>query len=311
MTRGNRPTESVGANVEETARDTGHRRDPLGGGEGFVARGTRFAVGVALIGAAGLAAAVNPHGEDARDRDDAGSDRPRGTLVGRELVPLATAAVLATAAAIERPASAAARVAHGAVRTAVNVARLSPLQAPVDRARSRLDAVAERGQAEGEAGVERVQQAWAALLEQLVREVLRHVDIDDLVETIDVDAVVERINVGRIVERVDLEQIVDRIDLDAVAERIDVQAIVRRIDLAGIAREVLDEIQVEDLIRESSGTLAVQTVDALRERGVDADRRLAHFVDRLLLRKHDRDVAIAEGRGTAAGTPVAEEDRTQ
>jgi hypothetical protein len=114
-------------------------------------------------------------------------------------------------------------------------------------------------------------------------------DLNEIANDIDVDAVAAR---------VDVERLIDQIDIDRIVRRLDVEAIVRRLDLAAIARDVLDEIDVEEIIRESSGSLTVQTVDALRARGVDADRRLAELVDRVLFRHRARDVRLANGQGS-------------
>jgi hypothetical protein len=245
-------------------------------------RATRLAVGATLIAAAGVSAVVTPRTR----RPDARVDE--GTGGGPTAPPIATALVrplVGAARELDRATLTAVLATAGLARTAVNVARLTPLRRWIDEAAAQLNAWSERGRVEGEIGANQLADVWDEVLGDIVAQVLSHVDVNDLAATVDVDAVVAR---------VDVDRMLDRIDLDAVAQRIDVEAIVRRLDLAGIAREVLDQIDVEEIIRESSGSLSVQTVDALRARGADADRRVAGVVDRLLQRRTTRDVVIVD-----------------
>jgi hypothetical protein len=124
-----------------------------------------------------------------------------------------------------------------------------------------------------------------------------------VLEEVDLDAVVARVDLDQVVDRLDLDRIAGRIDIDAIAARIDVDAVVARLDLAGLSEQVLDEVDIGELIRESSGTMATETVDALRVQGMRADRLLSRVVDRLLLRKGERhtDPLAAGSRQQAAG----------
>jgi len=112
-----------------------------------------------------------------------------------------------------------------------------------------------------------------------------------VLDQVDVDAVVARVDLDRIVDRLDLDRIAARLDLDAIAARIDVDAVVARVDLAGLTEQVMDEADLGQIIRESSGTMATETVDALRVQGMRADRLLSRVVDRVLQRKDERDTA--------------------
>jgi hypothetical protein len=122
-----------------------------------------------------------------------------------------------------------------------------------------------------------------AVIARVVREVIRHVDLNDLLRSVDVNALVGRVDIQGVIDRIDLNPLLDKLDLDALA---------RRIDVAALAQRVLDEVEVGDVIRESTGTLTVETVDALRRRGADADRRLARFVDAVLNRGDGRETRI-------------------
>jgi hypothetical protein len=87
---------------------------------------------------------------------------------------------------------------------------------------------------------------------------------------------------------VDLDAIAARIDLDAIAARIDLNAIVASLDLAGLTEQVIDEVDLGEIIRESSGSMATETVDALRVQGMRGDQLVSRLVDRVLLRKGER-----------------------
>lgn len=142
----------------------------------------------------------------------------------------------------------------------------------------------------------------AAVLEQVdLDAVVARVDLDQIVERLDLDAVVARMDLNAIVERLDLDRIAGRIDVDAIAARIDVGAVVARVDLAGLTEQVMDEVDLGEVIRESSGTMATETVDALRVQGMRADRLLSGLVDRILLRKGERHTdPLADGHQQGA-----------
>ena len=96
-----------------------------------------------------------------------------------------------------------------------------------------------------------------------------------------VNGVVNELDVNGIVEKVDVDAVLERIDLDALMARIDIDGIVKRVDVAAI----LDEIGMDDLVRESTGVLASDTIRIVRIRSMNCDVLLARFVDRLLRRE--------------------------
>jgi hypothetical protein len=170
-----------------------------------------------------------------------------------------------------------------------------------------------------------------ALTEQLLRRldleavVTAHLDLDGLVSSVDldaaagrldVDAVAARLDVGAVVDRVDLDAAAARLDIDAVARRLDidllldrldltgivldrvdldavVRAVLDRVDLAAIAMEVIDVVDLPEIIRESTGSLASDTVRGARMQSIAADEAVARVRNRLLLR-----------RGTGSGERV-------
>jgi hypothetical protein len=237
-------------------------------------RATRIA-----LGAAGLALAVlrallerpQPAGQEVRvaGATVTAVPRPAGMLrllpaaalgLGLEAQRRSLDAAVALGARLAPPLSAAARPA----------AALAGRPLAVAWRRLDLDGWAARGLAEQR----RNQQAAAEAASQLVGAI--------------VAAVLDAVDLDGVVARVDLDAIAARIDLDAIAARIDLNAIVARLDLAGLTEQVIDEVDLGELIRESSGSMASETVDALRVQGMRADHFVSRLVDRVLLRKGER-----------------------
>ena len=131
-----------------------------------------------------------------------------------------------------------------------------------------------------------------------IAEIIERVDLNAAVARVDLDAILERVNVDDIVAHVDLDRVVDRIDVDAVAAKLDVEAIVRKLDLAAIAREVVDELDLPEIIREAMGSMTTETVGGIRVQSMNADHAISRLVDRVLRR-----------RAASEGPPP--EDRTE
>jgi hypothetical protein len=130
-----------------------------------------------------------------------------------------------------------------------------------------------------------------ALIDRVdVDRILDRVDLRAVVDRLPLEEIVAKIDVDEIVARVDLDRVVDRIDVDAVASRLDVDAVVHRLDLTAIAREVIDELDLPEIIRESMGSMTTETVGGIRVQSMNADRMIARLVDRILQRRPtDRD----------------------
>jgi hypothetical protein len=121
--------------------------------------------------------------------------------------------------------------------------------------------------------------------------VVARVDINQIAERIDLDAIVGRVDLGAVVERLDIQAIVDRLDLDALAARIDMNAVVNRLDLPTITEQVMEEVDIGEIIRESTGTIGTGAVDSLRYSGMSMDRFVGRVVDRVLFRRGGRTLA--------------------
>ncbi len=132
--------------------------------------------------------------------------------------------------------------------------------------------------------------------------VVARVDIEAIVDRIDLDAVAAKLDVDAVVARADFDAVIDRIDLDAVAAKLDVDAVmaradldavIERIDIVGIIGEVLDVIDLPAIIRDSSGSMASETVRGVRMTGINADDALSRVVDRALFRRRHHNASGA------------------
>jgi hypothetical protein len=86
---------------------------------------------------------------------------------------------------------------------------------------------------------------------------------------------------AQVLQRADLTALVIRyVDLDQVMAQIDVNAVARRIDLDAL----LAAVDLPEIIRESTGTLASDTVRRARMRGIAADEAVDQVRNRLLHR---------------------------
>jgi len=140
-----------------------------------------------------------------------------------------------------------------------------------------------------------------------LNEIVARIDLDAIVGRIDLDAAVQRIDLQQIVERIDLDTIIERIDLDTIVGRIDLNeivgridldTIVERLDLAGIATRVIEEIDLPQIIRASSGTMTAEAAEGIRVQSMEADSLVAGVVDRIL-RRRGRDTDVDQGTGEA------------
>jgi hypothetical protein len=144
-------------------------------------------------------------------------------------------------------------------------------------------------------------------LDAVVRTVITHVDEDEIatvVAKVDVNAIAGTLDVDQLLDQMDLTAIVlSRVDLvkvvDAVLDRMDLTAIVLsrvdlvkvvdavldQMDLIALANEIIDGVDLPEIIRDSTGSMASETVKGVRMQGIEADQAVGRAVDRLLLRR--------------------------
>src|SRR5215217_5664104 len=121
-----------------------------------------------------------------------------------------------------------------------------------------------------------------------IAAVVDRMDIDAIVRQVDVDGMLRQVDIDAIVSKVDIDAIVERIDVDAIVSRVDVDAIVRRLDLVALAEEVVNGIDLPEIIRESTGSMASDVVRDARMQSIEADETIARIVDRIIRRRRAR-----------------------
>ena len=120
--------------------------------------------------------------------------------------------------------------------------------------------------------------------------------VADVVSRIDLDEIVGRVDLNHLVDRVDLDRVVGRVDLDQVVDRVDIDRAVRRVDIAALTEEVLEQVNVETIIRESTETATDEAVAMVRRRAAGADRHLARSIDKVFRRRGAREVELEPER---------------
>jgi hypothetical protein len=126
--------------------------------------------------------------------------------------------------------------------------------------------------------------------DELVTRALADLDLTPVVESVVRQLDLEEI-VGLALDQLDLtDMVVDRVDLHrvvtSVLEDLDLtELILERVDLVKVADVVVDGVDLPEIIRESSASMASETVHDVRLQSIEADRAVAKFVDRLLRRR--------------------------
>lgn len=141
----------------------------------------------------------------------------------------------------------------------------------------------------------------AAVARVDIGAVIDRVDLDAVVATVDLDAAVARVDIGAVIDRVDLDAVVATVDLDGAVARVDLDAIIDRIDVIGIVEEVLDVIDLPAIIRDSTGSMASETVRGARMTSISADEAIARAVDRALFRRRKTRAVVGAPDGTSEG----------
>ncbi|HET6299559.1 MAG TPA: hypothetical protein VFG33_39705 [Kribbella sp.] len=86
--------------------------------------------------------------------------------------------------------------------------------------------------------------------------------------------------------------------LDKVVPSV-VTAVVQRIDLAGLAEGVIAEVDLAEIIRQSTGSVASDTVRGVRMQGISGDEAVGRAVGRLRVRIGRKGSPVAEPEMTS------------
>lgn len=146
----------------------------------------------------------------------------------------------------------------------------------------------------------RQRQPTAEAAAAVVRDTLVVATVDTALEPVDLtELVIDQVDLCRVVEaaltELDLTQIVlTDVDLERVAnavlDQIDLdQVALQRMDTLAIASYVIDGIDLPGIIRESTGSVASETVRSVRMQSVEADEFVQRTVDRFRLLRKNRD----------------------
>lgn len=133
-------------------------------------------------------------------------------------------------------------------------------------------------------------------------------------------AVIDRLDLTRIViERVDLTRVVratldqmdltelvlERVDVDRIVDRADLGRIIDRLPLTDLANYIIDEIDLPQIIRESTGGIATDAMNAVRIQSIGVDQVMTRITDAILLRRRARSTSAP---GEAAPASFEAED---
>jgi hypothetical protein len=171
------------------------------------------------------------------------------------------------------------RIAGAGTRTSVAAANVvlsaPPMRGPVAFVEARVQGLASYGDEQRRADTVRAR-SLLTRAEGALGVVMRHV--------------VDLLPIEAILARVDVNAIVGSVDLDAVLARVDFDALLTRLDLPSLINNVLSEIELGDLIQESTSGIATDVRDAVRLEAHSADDLLARVVDRIIFRRRPRDL---------------------
>jgi len=160
--------------------------------------------------------------------------------------------------------------------------------------------------AERAAGTWREERPHALRSAQGARDVVVPAAVEVALAPIDLTRLVlDRVDLAAVVNRalddLDLTQLVlDRVDLarvaDAVLAHLDLTKVARdQVDLVSLAQEVIDAIDLPEIIRESTGSVASETVRAVRMQSIGADEGVQRIVDRVILWRRGRNTQAPAG----------------
>ena len=87
----------------------------------------------------------------------------------------------------------------------------------------------------------------------------------------------------------------ERVDIDEIVDRLNVERVIARLDMPRLALEVIDQIDLPEIIRASTGTVASESVRVVRMQTFGADRAISRVVDKLLGRGEETPAGDAGG----------------
>ena len=131
--------------------------------------------------------------------------------------------------------------------------------------------------------------------------------------------VLERVDLNRVVQatldQMDLtELVIERVDVDRIVEQANLEPIIDRLPLIDLANYIVDEIDLPRIIRESTGGIATDAMNAARMQSIGIDQAIARVTDAILLRRKARAttapgdaIPVQERASDGASAPFASE----
>ena len=99
----------------------------------------------------------------------------------------------------------------------------------------------------------------------------------------------------QVLSRMDLTELVLRnLDVDRVVAAVDLDAAVARVDLVALVEEVIAAVDLPGIIRDSTGSMASETVRGARMTGITIDEAISRTVERRLFRGRRTPVARSD-----------------
>jgi hypothetical protein len=206
-----------------------------------------------------------------------------------------------TVAILAEGAISAARAGSAMARPVVVLVLQPPLVAERYHPMRVVDALIRRGRRETQRGEQTIEHVMAVVVPQVVDEVIAQLDLTRIVK--------EHVDLNAIVADVDVDAIAARLDVDSVARHIDIDAIIARVDIVGIAQQVIDEIDLPEIIRGSTGSMASEAILDVRMQSIEADEALSRIVDRLFFRRKQRRTDAPGEPESLAGSVADEPDK--
>lgn len=99
-----------------------------------------------------------------------------------------------------------------------------------------------------------------------------------------VDSVLDRMNLTEIV--------IDRVDIDRVVSQANLVDIIDRLPLIDLANYIIAEIDLPQIIRDSTGGMANEAVNTVRMQAIDSDMVMQRVVDRIMFRRQARKTEV-------------------
>ena len=85
--------------------------------------------------------------------------------------------------------------------------------------------------------------------------------VDAALQRVDLNSTIARhVDIDALVESVDLNQVIGSVDIDAIAARLDVAAVINQLDLVALTEQILNAIDIPEVIRESTNSVASEGV---------------------------------------------------